>query len=326
MASFKQLTRWDEWVESKTPLFLAAAYTWLLGAAHAAGPELVIRAGLWLLFTLCFLAFGYAVNDYADREADRRAGKPNAIARLGERRAKQFLALIALAGPLSLLPFLSAPWVAPALLAAYFFAAAYSLPPLRFKERGVIGIVVSATAQRLFPLLVGMAVLGRFDGVSWVMATLFSLMGARWILVHQIGDVAADERGGVKSFTRSRGSAATLRLMQWVVFPAELLFLAVWMALAARQWAGVLIALPAYLLWLALARRARGVWPVAWARFGALPLTQFYFIFWPLALAAGALAETPPAVFLLLWQLILTRDYLTAQWRTLFPARLAAEF
>lgn len=326
MNALKRLIRWEEWVESKTPLFLAATYTWLLTGASDPLPQQIARGCLWLGFTICFLAFGYVINDYADRKVDRLAGKPNAIGQFTERRAIGLVLLIGLAGPLCLWPYLGIPWVIPTLLPAYFFAAAYSLPPVRFKERGVLGVVVSSTAQRLMPLLVGMALFSRFDTVSWIMAVLFSLIGVRWILVHQIGDLTADERGGVHSFARSHGSRASLRLMQLVVFPAELVCLAIWISLTAGQ-PMVLIGLPLYLVWLALVWRAQRRLPVSWTRFGELPLTQFYFIFWPLALALGAVLSAPPAVLIVAGHVLLLRPYLLREWRkvsTSHSARLDA--
>jgi 4-hydroxybenzoate polyprenyltransferase len=324
MITLKRLTRWDEWAESKTPLFLAAAYTWLITGGNDDALIKITPAFLWVVFTICFLAFGYAINDFADRTADRLAGKPNAIGQWPRRRAVQFLALVGLAGPLVLGPYLALPWVATALLAAYFFAVAYSLPPIRFKERGVLGVIVSSTAQRLFPLMVGMAVFDRFDAVSWVMAAVLSLMGVRWILVHQIGDIEADARGGLNSFARAHGSLVSLRVMQGLVFPVEVICLAVWVMMAARYEVIVLVVWPVYFVWLTLAWRGQNRWPVSWTRFGELPLTRFYLVFWPSALAVGAAAVAPLSLLLLIGQLIIMRVYLAHEWRKLFPRRSIA--
>jgi 4-hydroxybenzoate polyprenyltransferase len=201
---------------------------------------------------------------------------------------------------------------------AYFFAAAYSWPPIRFKERGTAGLFVSSTAQRFFPLLVGMSVFGRFDLVSWIMGLLFSLMGVRWILVHQIGDIEADRLGGVNSFARTRGAEASLRLVQWVIFPLELICLLAWIGLAAGAARIVLAALPFYVLWLVAATRARGRLPVSWTRFGELPLTHFYMIFWPSALALGAILSAPVVAGLVIVHWLWQRPYLTGEWRKLF--------
>lgn len=321
MTTLKQLTRWDEWAESKTPLFFAAAYTWLLTQRTQVTSADLARAGLWLVFTMCLLAYGYAVNDFSDVKPDRLANKSNAIGRLPQRHAVLFLLFLVLAGLFSLLFYLSQPWVVLSLLMAYFFATAYSLPPIRFKERGLMGLIVSSTAQRFFPLLVGMSVFGRFDLVSWTMAAVFSLMGLRWILVHQLGDIEADRRGGVRSFARARGAPMALRLMQWVIFPLEFICLLAWVAIAARQAAIVLLAWPLYGLWLAVAARNQQRFPISWARFGELPLTHFYLIFWPLALATPLVLDAPTTIGFVVLQLLAQRSYLSAEWRKLFSKR-----
>src|SRR5690349_2116044 len=68
------LTRWDEWYDQKLPMFLAAVCYAAIIRDHGSETTAWQIVALLVLFCL-YAAFGHLVNDYADREADRKAGK-----------------------------------------------------------------------------------------------------------------------------------------------------------------------------------------------------------------------------------------------------------
>src|SRR5256885_12630977 len=86
----RALVRWNEWYDTKIPMFLVCMYY-----ASLSRPRLDARlAGEICLLTglLCvYAAFGHMVNDLSDRGADRAAGKRNVLATLSERRAQSRL-------------------------------------------------------------------------------------------------------------------------------------------------------------------------------------------------------------------------------------------
>src|SRR5689334_5081888 len=129
------LTRWDEWYDQKLPMFLAAICYAAILRDHgaAAGPWQIVA--LLVLFCL-YAAFGHLVNDYADRDADRRAGKGKVIATLSEATAIAVVIVpLAVTVAIALASF---GWDTVALiLAALALSAAYSLPPLRLKTQGI---------------------------------------------------------------------------------------------------------------------------------------------------------------------------------------------
>ncbi|HKX37642.1 MAG TPA: hypothetical protein VJN20_03195, partial [Burkholderiales bacterium] len=96
IARLGELVRWDEWHDSKLPLYLAGmCYAALRGETLGAGELLDLAC---LLALLCsYACFGHLVNDYSDREADRAAGKRRPLAEWSARSALAVIAAFATA-------------------------------------------------------------------------------------------------------------------------------------------------------------------------------------------------------------------------------------
>ena len=75
LADWLQLARWRDWFQSKLPFITA-------GALLLAPPDVHPFTIILMMVTVAFwAAFGYGVNDIADRRADGRAGR-----RIGQHR------------------------------------------------------------------------------------------------------------------------------------------------------------------------------------------------------------------------------------------------
>lgn len=169
--------------------------------------------GLFLLLSLAGTAYGYLVNDWADVDLDRRAGKRNVFSGMGRGKAAlvvmTVLALVVLLG----MPFVRRPgflslWVAWGLMATF-----YSLPPVRLKERGVLGLVATVAAQQPLPAMMAFAVLGHLR--TWGALAFIAYIALRGIssdVGHQMRDRARDEATGATTFAVRRGHAAIARL------------------------------------------------------------------------------------------------------------------
>src|SRR5262249_55828124 len=157
----------------------------------------------WLaLFVTAAAAMVSCINDAFDREDDRKAGKPN---RFDDATAEAFARFLAL--PVIGVVFVLWHWrnqaellVAAAILAAVFLA--FSVPPLRLKNRGVGGAIADATGANVLPALMAALVViadsGNADHWTWLAAVaVWSLsFGLRGIVWHQITDEAADAASG----------------------------------------------------------------------------------------------------------------------------------
>jgi 4-hydroxybenzoate polyprenyltransferase len=274
------LTRWREWAQSKLPFAAGAAL--LL----APGDVPLARLLLALASIAGWAAFGYAVNDVADLEVDRAAQKQN--------RARSMSRAVAIAVPLvsgGLAIALSVAWgadgAAPRIVAAGLaLSAAYSLPPLRLKERGVLGLVAAATAQWALPVLAVAAVArgGWRTPAAWSGALLGLAIGLRWIGIHQLADEAGDRRAGVRTFAVKGGPVARL---VGAAFAAELLLLALSLALTWPRSLPAAVALAGWVLLAEAPRLRRRPLAARLRSYPDAPLRAFYFALLPLSLLAA---------------------------------------
>ena len=215
------LVRWNHWYESKIPLFFILGYYLLIIYWQGIG-SLVLFTRL-VLFTIFFLAFGYTLNDFCDRDVDRKAGKLNIVSGLRPIVGIVIILIIFLLGVIAL-PFHSLRTIIIVLL-CYFFMTFYSLPPLRFKERGVLGMLVAASAQRTLPALVFFDAFDHWGLDALLICILYLFVGLRWIIGHQIWDLDNDRRAGVETYTTNVGPTRMEYILKFYVFPIEFVLL-----------------------------------------------------------------------------------------------------
>lgn len=204
MRSLGRLYRWNEWAYSKLPLIFASLYF----ACSTQGPaSFAFRTIIAIsLFTVCLAAFGYAINDYSDRESDRIAGKANALSHCSETAA-----IGAVLGPLLgsvvilVLVYRDRADILSLGLVTLFVTAGYSLHPLRFKERGICGLAASAATQRALPAVISFQAMHAWIVPSMALSVLSALIGIRYIAVHQLRDREHDLKSQV----------ATLATQSW---------------------------------------------------------------------------------------------------------------
>jgi hypothetical protein len=316
-APLAALVRLPDWWHYKLPPLFGIGYLLLAGppvAPVAAGAEL---AALFLLTSLGTGAFGHLVNDWSDLEADRRAGAPSRLSRLSP-AARAGVTLAALA--LALAPWLRLPPepTARALFAAEFaLFAAYSLPPLRLKERGAAGVVADALYGHALPMGVAATLFAVAGGrasiergalvalVTWKLAQ--GLCGA---IASQLADRRADRRSGTRSFVLGFGPLAARRLLLRVLLPVQL---------AAFVWTGLALAprapwlLPAWgiflaaTLWKIHVRWRRGLGFYRRGYSGYALLNDFHERWLPLAALAALVAAAPGYAPLALLHLLVFR-------------------
>jgi 4-hydroxybenzoate polyprenyltransferase/flavin-dependent dehydrogenase len=187
------------------PVLLVAAGVY---AGHAG-------AGFWhpvprlLAMMILLVAGGYLVNDVVDATADREK-RDGALPARGTRTAKLVGAVAAIAGGLVLAWALS--------LAQRVFVAitlllglGYSLPGLRLKERGVLGLIAAAALQRLPVFVLMVEWPPRSPGLAVALGAWLFALGLVFILEHQLEDLDADRRAGVRTWAAGVGRATAAR-------------------------------------------------------------------------------------------------------------------
>jgi len=204
--------RWRDWGPGKIPMF-CTILAYIALANRNFSTSFVFNFTLFIIFATIHSALGYVVNDWGDREIDRLHGKPNAFENLSYFQG--IGALVALLGGafLSGLPFVRQPMVLPLWIGWAFFALAYSLKPLRLKERGALGLGVSSLAQWTLPVLLTFAAMGRFG--RWdmiVFAIANTISGATLEVAHQRYDRTRDLSTHTNTFGTHINTAKLNRL------------------------------------------------------------------------------------------------------------------
>ena len=256
------------------------------------------------------------INDLTDLADDRAAGKENRIA--GRSRGTRVL-LVAI--PIAAGLVFSFLWrhdvlLLSAYLAAWLAFSLYSLPPFRWKTRGIFGVLADASGAHLFPTVVAVVLTyrgaGRPGDPVWLAAiALWSFAyGLRGILWHQLTDRENDRAASVRTFAQRHPAHVAARLGTFIVFPVEV------MALAVLLWQmpslAPLVALAAYLFF--VVRRIRR-WRMNVVIVEPRPhflilLHEYYDVFLPIGILIAASLRDPRDLIALAAHLVL------------FPARL----
>lgn len=220
----------DWWNSKATPLF-AFAYMAMLGADFVVG-EQVVQLLVFLVWIIGAAGFGHFLNDCFDIEADRIAGKSNIAASMAVWQRVTLLALLAVfsIAPWFFLPGSDHKWVLVGSHLILFLL--YSMPPIRLKEAGLLGLFADAIYAHIIPTLLALMAFGTdnqmFDEVpEWMIASAVGLwglgLGLRNIIGHQIVDYENDVKAGTLTFVRGYTREAAQGLMRWVLVPMEVI-------------------------------------------------------------------------------------------------------
>jgi len=303
LVQWVRLSRWREWAQSKLPFIGGAALL-------LAEPETSALLVLAIIGTVALrAAFGYAINDVADRAQDERAGKPNRAASLSRLSWGTFLVLTA-GGALGLSLVWAADAAGPALvLAGLALAAAYSVRPFRLKERAAVGLAAGAAAQWALPVLAASAVepRGWLRPEAWALAFLGLAIGVRWLAIHQRQDAVDDRRAGVRTYASSRGDVERLILG---AFMCELALLAATFAITWPRSLPAAVALSVWVLASALLRSRRESLRTRLMGYDDAPLAGYYFLVFPVTLALSRPLSSPASFAVAALLLALGSPYL----------------
>jgi 4-hydroxybenzoate polyprenyltransferase len=229
------LIRAGEWWEYKLAPILAAFYATAL-TLQVPVSSLWLSALTLLLALVPGAAYVSVINDLTDRDEDLAAGKPNRLLGRSRLYAATLVALTAGAGVVFCILWRNDALMLGVYLAAWLAFSLYSLPPFRFKARGILGVLCDAGGAHLFPTLVAVILAcrgaGRPVSIAWLAAvgTWAFAIGLRGILWHQLTDRDNDRLAGVRTFAQLHPPHVAARLGTYVVFPLELA------ALAAMLW------------------------------------------------------------------------------------------
>ena len=225
------LVRPRAWWYNKVPLSFLMLLLLVDGSAFTFA---VLWALAGLLGTVCCAAnYGYALNELFDVDEDRRAGRANAAHQTDRRR---MWTIIALSGTGAIGLATIAGGVPGFMLAGaeLMLPLAYSVPPLRLKERQWVGALTDALAAHVFPAALAMAIVSRQSlhgphSLQVAVVLLWSLAtGLRGILSHLLQSEDSDRKAGLTTVVHRFGhSRVETVVVSWILPLEKLSFLAI---------------------------------------------------------------------------------------------------
>ncbi len=232
------LIRAGEWWNYKGPVVAAFCYlTILWDGTDAPVRRTVMAVVLFLVALLGVGGLGHVVNDLADQEQDRRVGvRRSATALSSRRRSALLVGLSILAGVPWLV--LDVDGIAIALLVLELaLLLAYSLPPVRAKERGAQALWVDAAYAYVVPIALAFATFGSVLDTELetgpVVAALVwaTVAGLAAIAQHQASHIDADRVARTGTWAIDVGREAATRWVSRLVVAAAVAFIALLAAL-----------------------------------------------------------------------------------------------
>jgi 4-hydroxybenzoate polyprenyltransferase len=286
--------RWQEWYDSKVPLFFICFY-YLCLKESSFQKHFLIDYIIVILFASLFLAFGYYINDLSDIKIDKIVGKQKIIHSFSPFVAKLIAIILAICGIALALRHVRVNTLSLLVIGiSYFFAIAYSLPPFRIKEKGEWGLIISALAQRSFPIMFVFLVFNKFGLDMILFFFLYFLIGIRWILVHQLQDLQNDLKSNTTTFATRLGYKKT-RFVLYTFFCFEIINL---IALSTRLFIKTPITILATILYVAILAINFILWknvgqPYHLTIYKRMALADYYYAYWPFFLSVILVFKQP---------------------------------
>jgi 4-hydroxybenzoate polyprenyltransferase len=156
-------------------------------------------------------SYGYIINSYFDRRADEQINKYPVVRYF---RKNQLILVLAILGSLTfLMPFyFHIPEVAAIGLAIFFLTTFYSAPPLRLKERSILGPLAVAFAHRPLPFLLFTFLIPPNAILTLFLFGWLILIGLPPIIGHQMLDFENDMKTGITTMVTSVGLSTAYKI------------------------------------------------------------------------------------------------------------------
>ncbi len=166
------------------------------------------------------------LNDLTDLKEDKLAGKQNRLEGKPKYYAVLLISICILFGVI--IGFFLSVTTLILYCCAWIIFTLYSVPPIRLKKRGILGIFADASGSHIFPQLFAVSALADWyqkdiDLVWFSAVGIWSLtLGLRGILWHQLKDRDNDEIAKIKTFIQQYTDSFILRIVRWIIFPVEI--------------------------------------------------------------------------------------------------------
>lgn len=165
-----------------------------------------------------YFMYGFLINDFYDISYDISAGKKRSIQNLSKISFIKIIFVVGFISMLHLLYLKETSYIA-IYVVSYTLATVYSAPPLRFKNRGLLGLIIDGLMEKALPVLAVFVYFGHFgfDTIIFVLTAFFIQIAEA--MTHQIQDYEADSRTGIHSYVVVAGKEKAARIFGYFIVP-----------------------------------------------------------------------------------------------------------
>jgi 4-hydroxybenzoate polyprenyltransferase len=181
-------------------------------------------------------SWGFLLNDLADRDADAKSGRADALHGHGlSKGAMWTLILLTAVVSWAIVFLIGGGWVFKIVLAIdYFVATVYSMQPLKLKVRKFWGFFANSVMERPLPILVFLTYMHYYTPETIILPVLMELTWS--VFKHQAADVREDIAANVITFAASLGEKLSTAIVRKVLNPVSVFSL---LLLIAMAWAAI---------------------------------------------------------------------------------------
>jgi 4-hydroxybenzoate polyprenyltransferase len=233
LASIVGLRAWKLALLGPAPYWFFPIFYVLLSTATG-----VSAIGLTALVVAMMLSasWGFLLNDLADRDADAKSGRADALHGHGlSMRTMWALVLLTAIVSWAIVFLIGGGWAFKIVLAVdYFVATIYSVRPLKLKVRKFWGFFANSVMERPLPILVFLAYMHYYTPQTIILPVLMELTWS--VFKHQAADVKEDIAANVITFAASLGEKLSTAIVRKVLNPISVFSL---LLLTAMAWLAI---------------------------------------------------------------------------------------
>lgn len=217
------MVRVKDWLYSFIPMIFGNLYLWIYIFNLQFNSTTIVLLLLSLIVSVGFAAMGYFINEFFDRAEDEKAGKINVLA---EKKAPYQFMLLSICSALAFLPWFVLPLdrISIFLITIQVISfLIYSVKPLRLKKVFAISNLIDAAYAYAIPLALSAYTFYLFSNqikfptylITYLL--LFTIVGFRNILIHQIDDVFYDNAIKINTMPKKLGVKKTNNLLKLLI-------------------------------------------------------------------------------------------------------------
>ncbi len=217
LESFKNMVRWHCWAHGKIPLFCTCLF-YLVLKRSLFSVETIKEILIFLVFIILASIYGYLINDLFDMDIDKKQGKNNVFEKTGKVRGTIIVSVLFLISFYCGLYFKDKEHFNLFLFTLFFLATFYSAPPLRFKTRGLSGLLIVFITQYPIPVIMIFTVFESFGSFDmWAFALFSTITGAAQEIGHQRYDLQNDKSTGTQTYAVEKGEDTINNLYKVII-------------------------------------------------------------------------------------------------------------